>query len=157
MDDEMFSELEASLKEGMAILRGEDKPSRTFTFEAPDVKAIRETLKLTQEQFAAMIGISMRTLQNWEQGRRSPEGPARVLLMVAARNPQAVLDTVKAGRMRPAGLWKCQSLPRTRFTKAKIAHSPLATCWTLDQYLGRDTQSCIQLTKHRQGQRPLSV
>ena len=103
MDDEMFAELEASLKEGMAILRGEEKPSRIFTFEAPDVKAIRKTLKLTQEQFAAMIGISMRTLQNWEQGRRSPEGPARVLLMVAARNPQAVLDTVQAGRTRPAG------------------------------------------------------
>ena len=103
MDDEMFAELEASLKEGMAILRGEEKPSRTCTFKAPDVKAIRETLKLTQEQFAAMIGISMRTLQNWEQGRRSPEGPARVLLMVAARNPQAVLDTVQAGRTRPAG------------------------------------------------------
>jgi putative transcriptional regulator len=102
MDDKMFAELEASLKEGMAILRGEEKPSRTFTFDVPDVKAIRETLKLTQQQFAAMLGISLRTLQNWEQGRRSPEGPARVLLMVAARNPQAVLDAVQAGRSQPA-------------------------------------------------------
>ncbi len=101
MDDQMFAELEASLKEGMAILRGEEKPSRTFTFEAPDVKAIRETLKLTQQQFAALMGISTRTLQNWEQGRRAPEGPARVLLMVAARNPQAVLDVVRAGSSRP--------------------------------------------------------
>ncbi len=98
MDEQMFAELEASLKEGMAILRGEEKPSRTFTFEAPDVKAIRETLKLTQQQFAALMGISLRTLQNWEQGRRVPEGPARVLLMVAARNPQAVLDAVWAGK-----------------------------------------------------------
>ncbi len=101
MDYQMFAELEASLKEGMAILRGEEKPSRTFTFEAPDVKAIRETLKLTQQQFAAMMGISTHTLQNWEQGRRSPEGPARVLLMVAARNPQAVLDAVRAGKQQP--------------------------------------------------------
>ncbi len=101
MDDQIFSELEASLKEGMAILRGEEKPSRTFAFEAPDVKAIRETLKLTQQQFAAMMGIGTRTLQNWEQGRRSPEGPARVLLMVAARNPQAVLDAVRAGKQQP--------------------------------------------------------
>ncbi len=101
MDDQMFAELEASLKDGMAILRGEEKPSRVFTFEAPDVKAIREILKLTQQQFAAMMGISIRTLQNWEQGRRVPEGPARVLLMVAAHNPQAVLDAVQAGKIRP--------------------------------------------------------
>lgn len=100
MDDEMFAELEASLKEGMAIVRGEEKPSRTFTFEAPDVKAIREKLKLTQQQFATMMGISIRTLQNWEQGRRRPEGPAHVLLMVAERHPQALLDAVKAGRAR---------------------------------------------------------
>ncbi len=73
----------------------------SYTFEASDVKAIRESLKLTQQQFAAMMGISMRTLQNWEQGRRAPEGPARVLLMVAARNPQAVLDAVRVGRSRP--------------------------------------------------------
>ncbi len=101
MDDQMFAELEASLKEGMAILRGEEQPSRTFTYEAPDVKAIRAALKLTQQQFAALMGISLRTLQNWEQGRRVPEGPARVLLMVAARNPQAVLDVVRAGSSRP--------------------------------------------------------
>ncbi len=95
MDDQMFAELEASLKEGMSILRGSEQPSRTFALEAPDVKAIRAALKLTQQQFAALMGISTRTLQNWEQGRRAPEGPARVLLMVAARNPQAVLDSVR--------------------------------------------------------------
>jgi len=103
MDEEMFAELVESVKEMKAIMRGEAQPSRTFTFEAPDVKAIREALKLTQQQFAAMMGISMRTLQNWEQGRRSPEGPARVLLMVAARNPQVVLEAVQAGRSQPQG------------------------------------------------------
>jgi putative transcriptional regulator len=103
MDDQMFAELEASLKEGMAILRGEEKPSRAFSYEVPDVKALRENFKLTQQQFAALIGISVRTLQNWEQGRRVPEGPARVLLMVAARNPQAVLDAVQAARERTPG------------------------------------------------------
>lgn len=95
MDDAMFDELEASLQQGMAILRGEQQPSRTFVFEAPDVRQIREKLKLTQQQFAAMMGISVRTLQNWEQGRRAPEGPARMLLLVAARHPQALLDTVR--------------------------------------------------------------
>jgi len=96
----MFDELEASLMQGMAILRGEEKASRTFTYELPDVKGIRENLKLTQQQFAALIGISIRTLQNWEQGRRVPDGPARVLLIVAAHNPQAVLEAVQASKMR---------------------------------------------------------
>lgn len=98
MDEQMFAELEASLKEGMAILREEAKPSRTFVFESPDVKAIRDNLHLTQEQFAALIGISVRTLQNWEQNRRVPEGPARVLLMVAAKHPKVVLDVVRGGQ-----------------------------------------------------------
>ena len=98
MDDEMFDELEASLKQGMAILRGEQQPGRTFAYEAPDVREIREKLKLTQQQFAALMGISVRTLQNWEQGRRIPEGPARMLLMVAARHPQAVLDTARMNK-----------------------------------------------------------
>ncbi len=100
MDDEMFAELEASLKEGMEILRGKKQPSRTFAYDVPDVKAIREGLKLTQRQFASLIGISIRTLQNWEQGHRVPEGPARVLLMVAERHPQAILDTVRASQSR---------------------------------------------------------
>lgn len=94
MDEKMFAELEASLREGMAILRGEKEASRTFQLSAPDIKAIRENMKLTQHQFASLLGISLRTLQNWEQGRRSPEGPARVLLQVAAKNPQALLDVV---------------------------------------------------------------
>lgn len=96
MDEEMFAELEASLKEGMEILRGESPPGRVFEFEAPDVKAIREELNLTQQQFAAMLGISVRTLQNWEQGRREPEGPAKVLLLIAAKHPATVLDTVRS-------------------------------------------------------------
>ena len=97
MDDQLFAELEASLKEGMAILRGEQQSGRTYSYEAPDVRAIRASLKLTQRQFAAMMGISVRTLQNWEQGRRTPEGPSRVLLLVASHHPQAVLDAVRVG------------------------------------------------------------
>ena len=95
MDEKQFAELEESLREGMAIIRGEREPARTFRFDAPDVKAIRETLKLSQQQFASLLGISKRTLQNWEQGRRSPEGPARVLLQVAAKHPRALLDAVR--------------------------------------------------------------
>jgi len=59
------------------------------------VRMIRESYHLSQEQFAALLGISVKTLQNWEQGRRRPRGPARVLLRVAAAHPEAVLDTLR--------------------------------------------------------------
>ena len=95
MKDELFAELVASVKEGSSILRGEKEASRTFHLERLDIKRIREGYGLTQQQFAAMLGISVRTLRNWEQGRRVPEGPAMVLLQVAAKHPEAVLDTVR--------------------------------------------------------------
>jgi len=95
MKDELFEELVASVKEGGAILRGETEAARETEFEDPDVVAIRQEYGLSQAKFAALLGISIRTLQNWEQGRRQPQGPARVLLRVAARHPKAVLDTVK--------------------------------------------------------------
>jgi len=95
MKDELFAELVASLKESGAILRGEQEASRTAHFDPLDIKHIRDGYNLTQEQFAAMLGISVRTLRNWEQGRRVPEGPAMVLLRVAARHPEVVLDAVR--------------------------------------------------------------
>ncbi|MCU0489327.1 MAG: helix-turn-helix domain-containing protein [Anaerolineales bacterium] len=94
MKDELFAELVASVKEGAAILRGEKQAARSFHLDRLDIKRIREGYQLTQAQFAAMLGISVRTLRNWEQGRRVPEGPAMVLLQVAAKHPQAVLDAV---------------------------------------------------------------
>ena len=95
MKDELFAELVASVKEGGQILRGEKQATRTFPYDRLDIKGIREKYKLTQEQFAAMLGISVRTLRNWEQGRRIPEGPAMVLLRVADLHPQAVLDAAR--------------------------------------------------------------
>jgi putative transcriptional regulator len=96
MKDELFNELVASVREGGQILRGKAKPSRKFIVEAPDVKKIRSDYKLSQNEFAALIGISVKTLRNWEQGRRVPEGPARVLLQVAAKHPEVIWDVVKA-------------------------------------------------------------
>ena len=58
----------------------------------PAVAAIRERTGLSQAKFAALLGVSVRTLQEWEQGRRAPSGAARTLLMVAAKNPQALLE-----------------------------------------------------------------
>jgi putative transcriptional regulator len=96
--DELFDELLASIREGGQILRGERKASRVFHVPEPDVFAIRQKYGLSQQHFAAMLGISVRTLQNWEQGRRKPHGPARVLLQVADEHPEAILDTIrKAG------------------------------------------------------------
>lgn len=101
MKDELFRELLESVKQGAAILRGEREPSRILAdVDAPDVTAIREQYGLTQEKFAALLGISIGTLRNWEQRRRVPEGPARVLLKVAAKHPDAVLDAVAGGTGR---------------------------------------------------------
>ena len=96
MKDELFAELLESVREGGAILRGEKQASRTFVIEPLDVKRIRDDFKLSQSEFAAVLGISIKTLQNWEQGRRAPQGPARVLLQVAARHPEAVWDVVRS-------------------------------------------------------------
>jgi putative transcriptional regulator len=90
-----FDQLVASVREGGAILRGEVKPSRTFEFNPSDVKGVRASLQQSQQEFAQMIGVSVATLRNWEQGRRVPEGPARALLLVAARNPKAVADALR--------------------------------------------------------------
>ena len=58
----------------------------------PSVSSIREKTGLSQPKFAALLGVSVRTLQEWEQGRRAPSGAARTLLLVAAKNPHALLD-----------------------------------------------------------------
>jgi putative transcriptional regulator len=95
MSDELFEELLESVREGGAILRGEKEASRKYVVETPDVKFIREQYKLSQTEFAALLGISVKTLQNWEQGRRTPHGAARVLLQIAATHPKAVWAVVQ--------------------------------------------------------------
>lgn len=58
----------------------------------PSVTSIREKTGLSQARFAQLLGVSVRTLQDWEQGRRAPSGAAKTLLMVAERNPRALLE-----------------------------------------------------------------
>jgi len=94
MKKELFEELLESVKQGAVILKGESEPGRVFDFESHDVQLLRKQYGLSQEKFAALLGISVSTLRNWEQGRRKPEGPAQVLLRVAAKHPEAILDTV---------------------------------------------------------------
>jgi putative transcriptional regulator len=96
MDKKSFDELVKSVKQAGAIARGEKKPSREFTFSPPNIKAIRKKMDLTQEQFAALIGVNVRTLQNWEQGRRTPHGPALALLKVAKAEPESVYKALHA-------------------------------------------------------------
>lgn len=94
MNEADFEKLCESIKQAGEIKRGLRKPSRAFHAVAPDVKAIRERLGLSQARFAALMGVSPRTLQNWEQGRREPEGPAKALLRVVDRQPEAVLQAL---------------------------------------------------------------
>lgn len=94
MKKEEFEKLVASIKEAGAIKAGRKAPSRVFEIKPPEIKNVREKLKVSQNEFALMIGVSVRTLQNWEQGRRKPEGPAKALLRIASRNPSAVLDAL---------------------------------------------------------------
>ena len=96
MNDNDFRKLTASLKQARQIRRGKLRPGRVTTFKPADVRAIREGLDLTQADFALLIGVSLATLRNWEQGRRVPEGPARALLRVAAVNPKAVVTALSA-------------------------------------------------------------
>jgi putative transcriptional regulator len=80
---------------GLAILRGIREIKRGEhgrVINIPSVSAIREGTRLSQSQFARLLGVSVRTLQEWEQGRRAPSGAARTLLMIAARNPRALRD-----------------------------------------------------------------
>ena len=91
MKDAAFAELVTSIRQAGRIRRGTAKPSRVTAFRPADVRAVRAKLKTTQAEFALLIGVSVATLRNWEQGRRSPDGPALALLRVAARNPRAVV------------------------------------------------------------------
>ena len=81
--------LGAEILEGIRQIKA-GKTGRVWT--VPSVSGIRERIGLSQSQFAKLMGVSVRTLQDWEQGRRAPSGPARTLLIVADRNPRALLD-----------------------------------------------------------------
>src|ERR1039458_2668206 len=89
-------EIISSLKEAVAWAAGESVPVRLTKVQVPavNVRAVRRRLGLTQSAFAARFGFQPATLRNWEQGRTRPDGPARVLLAVIARHPDAVEDVL---------------------------------------------------------------
>ncbi len=104
MRKELFEELMASVKEMKAIQSGRQRASRVTTMAdvsaSMPVATLRKQFGLSQAKFAALLGISPATLKNWEQGRRQPEGPAMVLLRVAAAHPEALLSVSGVGKSR---------------------------------------------------------
>jgi len=90
--------LVSGVKHAGAIRRGRAPAARVTELKPEDVRATRLALGKSQEEFPLMIGVSVATLQNWEQGRRRPDAPARALLRVAAKNPRAVADALASQR-----------------------------------------------------------
>lgn len=94
MKNKDFKDLLVSISQARRIHAGKLKTARVFKFHPIVVKRIRMKLHASQTAFAHMIGVSVDTLQNWEQGRRKPEGPALALLKVVASNPQTVMEAL---------------------------------------------------------------
>jgi putative transcriptional regulator len=97
MKSEMFEELLGSVREAGAILRGQKAPSRGSVIGSSGVRAIRKRTRLSQSEFADLIGVSVKTLQNWEQDRRRPTGPAAALLRIISREPQLAVKKIHQG------------------------------------------------------------
>ncbi len=98
MDKKAFQELAESIRWMGKHMRGETKAVRLFEFPEPDVQAIRKKTGLSQSEFADMIRVSVKTLQNWEQKRRSPTGPAAALLHIVAKEPQTAVKALHGRR-----------------------------------------------------------
>ena len=97
MDKEHFDQLVKGVREMKRHMAG--KPVRgvkVTELEEPDVRAIREAARISQSQFAKLIGVNLRTLQNWEQHRTRPTGPARALLKIVASDPKSAIEALHA-------------------------------------------------------------
>jgi putative transcriptional regulator len=92
MNDKQFAELQSAVRMMGKHMRGQKVAGLKVTeVPEPDVKTIREAAKVSQSEFAQLIGINLRTLQNWEQHRSRPTGAARALLKIVAADPKAAL------------------------------------------------------------------
>ena len=97
MNDKQFAELKDAVAMMARHLRGERvRGMQTTKNPDPDVRAIREATQVSQSDFARLIGINLRTLQNWEQGRSRPTGAARALLKIVASNPKSAIKALHA-------------------------------------------------------------
>lgn len=87
----MKRDIGQEILEGIAAIKSGKGTHKTMQMPS-DVKSIREKIGLSQSSFAGLLGVSVRTLQEWEQGRRQPKGPAQALLRVADRHPEALIS-----------------------------------------------------------------
>ncbi|HHG8783543.1 helix-turn-helix domain-containing protein [Enterobacter hormaechei] len=94
MEKALFERLTQSIAQMNEIAEGKREPSRTFQIDAMKIKEIRQASGLSQSKFANLISVSVDTLRNWEQGRRSPTGPAKALLRAIANDPQHVIPAL---------------------------------------------------------------
>ncbi len=94
MEDALFEDLVQSLREAKAIKNGTTPASRRFEILPVKVKEVREQIGLSQTEFAGLMRVSVRTLQNWEQGRRNPTGPAAALLKIVASSPEVAIRSL---------------------------------------------------------------
>jgi len=95
-NDEFFTQLMQSVQQMDGILRGEIPPSRVFVVDSVDARAVRAKTGLSQSEFARLLRVSPKTLQNWEQHRRTPSGPAAALLTLVGKAPEVALSALRA-------------------------------------------------------------
>jgi len=97
-DSEFGDKLLRSAQQARDWVNGKPVRARVTYVPVPqvDVRRLRSRMKLSQTQFAAKFGFSLDSIQNWEQGHRQPEGPARILLAVIAKNPKAVEEAIRS-------------------------------------------------------------
>ena len=115
MSNDAFKKIARGLREAIAHVKGEGTGAVVHFAEEGDVSAVREKTELSLEEFARTFGVSLGTLRNWEQGRRVPDGPARVLLTLIDRDPVTVLKTLRAGPVKgPARAPSRKVVTRTR-------------------------------------------
>lgn len=91
MDKQHFDQLVKGVRQMKRHIAGKAvRGAKTTELQTPDVRTIREAANISQSQFARLIGVNLRTLQNWEQQRTQPTGPAKALLKIVASNPKAI-------------------------------------------------------------------
>jgi len=96
MNEKDFAGLLRGVKEMAAHLDGQTVPGVVETrIQEPDVRRLREAADVTQRELAGLLGVSRRTLENWEQHRTRPTGPARALLRIFERNPAAAIEALR--------------------------------------------------------------
>lgn len=97
MDKRHFDRLVKGVREMKRHMAGKSvRGARITELSEPDVRAIREAAQISQSQFARLIGVNLRTLQNWEQHRTRPTGPARALLKIVASDPKSAIEALHA-------------------------------------------------------------